>query len=95
MTALALASIVCGFGQIPTLDAYGNETCRDVQTGQIRHIEGGLSDCPMGTTPRLTNRGPACVQKDTGQPYFDERRECPLGTVPRLDEKGNRVCGGS
>jgi hypothetical protein len=81
-----LIALACGWGQYPALDAYGNETCVQAQTGQVRQMEGRLSDCPTGTMPRLTERGSACVQKDTGQPYYDTRRQCPNGTARGLDQ---------
>ena len=74
------------------LDAYGNSTCVQAQTGEVRKIEGRLSDCPTGMMPRLTQQGSACVQKDTGRPYFDTAHECPNGTVRGLDMYGNNVC---
>jgi hypothetical protein len=85
-------AFACGFQQVPVLDAYGNETCRDAPTGTTRSIEGSLSDCPTGTMPLLTDQGPACVGKDDGVRYFDLRRECPIGTVRMLDARGNEVC---
>lgn len=87
-----LATLTCGYGQYPALDGYGNETCVQSKTGEVRRIEGSLADCPTGTLPRLTARGSACVQKDTGQPYYDIERECPNGTAPGLDQWGNRAC---
>ncbi|MFM2006580.1 MAG: hypothetical protein RLZZ09_2235 [Pseudomonadota bacterium] len=87
-----LIALACGWGQQPMLDAYGNATCVQAQTGEVRRIEGRLSDCPTGTLPLLTERGPACVQKDLAQPYYDIRRECPNGTARALDDQGNGVC---
>lgn len=89
---VTLAALTCGFGQYPALDQYGNETCVQSQTGEIRRIEGNLSECPTGSISRLTARGSACVQKDTGRPYYDIQHECPNGTARMLDQWGNRVC---
>ena len=75
------------------LDSYGNSTCVQAQTGEIRRIEGDLHPCPTGTLPLLTERGAACVQKDSGQPYYDTQKQCPNGTARMLDQWGNWVCG--
>jgi hypothetical protein len=87
-----LIALACGWGQQPMLDHYGNSTCVQAQTGEVRRVEGGLSDCPTGMVPRLTPQGPACVQKDTGQPYFNQTGTCPIGTARGLDRYGNRAC---
>ena len=92
MSPAILLALACGWGQQPMLGQFGNSTCVQTQTGEVRQIEGRLSDCPTGTMPRLTPQGSACIQKDTGQSYYDTRRECPNGTAPGLDEYGNRVC---
>lgn len=88
-----LATLTCGYGQYPILDGYGNETCVQSQTGEVRRIEGNLSECPTGSMPRLTARGSACVQKDTGRAYYNIQHECPNGTVRMLDQFGNEFCG--
>ena len=90
MIAELTLAMACGWGQQPMLDAYGNSTC--VQAGETRKIEGRLSDCPNGMIPLLTQYGPACVQKDTAQPYFNTTGSCPNGTARGLDQYGNRVC---
>lgn len=92
MNTATLIALACGWGQYPALDQYGNEACIQAHTGEIRRIEGRLSDCPTGSMPRLTPQGSACVQKDTGQNYYNTHRECPIGTVRALDWEGNRVC---
>ena len=92
MNPAILLALACGWGQYPALDQYGNETCLQAQTGEVRRIEGRLSDCPTGTMPRLTPQGSACVQKDTGQSFYGTRRECPNGTARGLDQYGNRSC---
>jgi hypothetical protein len=71
------------------VDQYGNSTCVQAQTGEVRQIEGSLTDCPTGMMPRLTVQGPACVQKDTGQSYYDTRRVYPSGTARMIDQWGN------
>lgn len=91
MKPLILA-LVCGFGQHLNLDPYGNETCVYNDTGEAQRISGGLSHCPTGSMPLLTDQGPACVQKDSGVRYFSVP-PCPNGTAPRLDRFGNWVCG--
>jgi hypothetical protein len=89
---LALAVTSCGWGQQPMLDAYGNSTCVQAQTGESRKVDGSLADCPTGMIPLLTQYGPACVQKDTAQPYFNQTGSCPNGTARGLDRYGNRAC---
>lgn len=89
---LALSTVVCGWGQLPYIDEYGNSICRDVQTGQVRAIDGDTSRCPTGTLSRLTPQGPACVSADGSARYFDDRGPCPIGTYPGIDYKGNRAC---
>jgi hypothetical protein len=87
-----LIALACGWGQQPMLDAYGNSTCVQAQTGEVRKVEGSLADCPTGMIPLLTPQGPACVQKDTAQHYFNQTGSCPNGTARGLDRYGNRTC---
>ena len=87
-----LVALACGWGQQPMLDAYGNSTCVQAATGETRKVEGRISDCPTGMMPRLTPQGPACVHKDTAQPYFNQTDSCPNGTARGLDQYGNRMC---
>jgi hypothetical protein len=87
-----LIALACGGRQQPMLDVNGNATCVQAQTGEVRRIEGRLSDCPTGALPLLTERGSACVQKDTGQPYYNTRRQCPNGAARGLDSWGNPLC---
>ena len=89
---LALAPIVCGWGQVEKLDAYGNSACVQVETGQVRQIESNSGGpCPTGTYPNLTTRGSGCTQPG-GATYYPDRGVCPNGTAHLLDQYGNQVC---
>lgn len=91
-TVILAMAMSCGWGQQPMLDAYGNSTCVQAATGEVRKVEGRLSDCPTGMMPLLTQYGPACVQKDTAKSYFNTTGSCPNGTARGLDQYGNRGC---
>lgn len=91
---LALAPIVCGWGQIEKLDAYGNSTCVQVETGHVRRIESNTGGpCPGGSYPRLQPNGSTgCTMPSTDQTYYPDRGVCPNGTARLLDQYGNEVC---
>ena len=88
---LAIAPIVCGFGQYPVTDFYGNEICRQAATGETRKIESLDGRCPIGSYPNLTIRGAGCTQPG-GRTYYPDRHVCPNGTTRKLDQYGNEVC---
>ena len=91
---LALAPVVCGFGQVERLDAYGNSTCVQTQTGEVRRIESStVGPCPNGSYPRLQPNGSTgCTMPSAGRTYYPDRAECPAGTARMLDGFGNEVC---
>lgn len=92
---LALAPIACGWGQVERLDQYGNSTCVQAQTGEVRRIENNTGGpCPGGSYPRSQPNGSTgCTMPSAGKTFYPDRAECPAGTVRMLDVYGNEVCG--
>ena len=89
---LVLAAVVCGFGQVERLDQYGNSTCVQVETGDIRRIESNTGGpCPGGAYPNATVRGSGCTQPGVGT-YYRENGECPQGAARMMDRWGNPAC---
>jgi hypothetical protein len=90
---LALAPVICGFGQVERLDQFGNSTCVQVETGEVRRIESNTGGpCPGGSYPNATVRGSGCTMPSSGQTFYPERAECPNGTARMLDRWGNPTC---
>lgn len=87
-----MAPIICGNGQIEHLDVYGNSTCIQVETGQVRSIQSNTGGpCAGGAYPNATIRGAGCTQS-SGQTFYRELGECPNGTARMLDRWGNPSC---
>lgn len=90
----------CPAGIYPSLDAFGNRTCKRVSDGSAASVEVPKGQtCPMGAYPTLDNYGnKVCRSQGAGAQrptdYYDTSKGCPAGTFPTLDPYGRPVCKG-
>lgn len=83
----------CPTGSHPWVDQWGNQICRQMDTGQTSTIQGSTSNCPTGTHPWVDKWGNSICRGINGGPqYHDTSKGCPAGSYPWIDDWGNNVC---
>jgi hypothetical protein len=77
----------------PSLDNWGNQICKTLDTGQTTTIQGSVENCPIGTHPWVDAWGnKMCQSFNGGAQYYDTSGGCPIGTYQWVDNWGNKIC---
>ena len=83
----------CPIGSLPSVDNFGNQICKSINTGATDSMKGSVDRCPLGTQPDFDAFGTrVCKKFDTGEKFYDTSRGCPMGTLPAVDMYGKKVC---
>jgi hypothetical protein len=63
----------------PSLDNWGNQICKTLDTGQTTTIQGSVENCPIGTHPWVDAWGnKMCQSFNGGAQYYDTSGGCPI-----------------
>jgi hypothetical protein len=83
----------CPIGSFPSVDNWGNQICKTLDTGQTTTIQGSVENCPVGTHPWVDTWGNKICQSFTGgSQYYDASGGCPIGMYQWVDNWGNKIC---
>jgi hypothetical protein len=63
---VAASAHACPIGSFPSLDNWGNQICKTLDTGQTTTIQGSVDNCPIGTHPWVDNWGNKICQSRNG-----------------------------
>ena len=89
----AVTAHACPIGSFPSVDNWGNQICKTLDTGQTTTIQGSVENYPIGTYPWVDTWGNKVCQVFTGgAQYHDTSSGCPVGTYQWVDGWGNKVC---
>lgn len=87
---------VCPVGTYQWVDAWGNQTCRDMQSQQdVRTNAAPRSACPIGSVPSVDQWGNRTCNgsgSTAGTTYYDTSHGCPVGFHQWVDAWGNPTC---
>jgi hypothetical protein len=93
VAGVAANAHACPIGSFPSVDSWGNQICKTLDTGQTTTIQGSVENCPIGTHPWVDNWGNKICQSFTGgAQYHDTSGGCPIGAYQWVDNWGNKVC---
>ena len=83
----------CPVGTMPGFDNFGNQICKDMQTGDTRSVQGSVRNCPPGTHFDIDQFGnKVCKSFDTGLQFYDTSEGCPVGFIQAFDNFGKPTC---